>query len=67
MQWKETLKESGAGLGQAFWEVREFQCIPGVGPIAAHVFSAIIETPERFQTKAQLRKYSALGITDRSE
>ena len=38
----------------------------GVGPIAAHVFSAIIETPERFQTKAQLRKYSSLGITDRS-
>lgn len=64
-QWKETLKEVER-VGQAFWEVREFQRLPGVGPIAAHVFSAIIETPERFQTKAQLRKYSSLGITDRS-
>ncbi len=62
-QWKETLKEVER-VGQAFWEVREFQRLPGVGPIAAHVFSAIIETPERFQTKAQLRKYCSLSITD---
>lgn len=65
VQWKETLKEVER-VGQGFWEVREFQRLPGVGPIAAHVFSAIVETPERFQTKAQLRKYSSLGITDRS-
>ena len=65
VQWKETLQEVER-VGKAFWEVREFQRLPGVGPIAAHVFSAIIETPERFQTKAQLRKYCALGITDRS-
>jgi transposase len=64
-QWKETLKEVER-VGKAFWEVREFQRLPGVGPIAAHVFSAIIEAPERFKTKAQLRQYSSLGITDRS-
>ena len=64
-QWKETLQEVER-VGKEFWEVREFQRIPGVGPIAAHVFSAIIEQPERFPTKFKLWKYSQLGITDRS-
>ena len=64
-QWKETLEEVER-LGAAFWEVRHFQRIPGVGPIAAHVFSAIIEEPSRFPSKFKLWKYSQLGITDRS-
>src|SRR5437868_13830090 len=64
-EWKETLQEVRR-LGASFWEVREFQRIPGVGPIAAHVFSAIIESPERFAHKQKLWKYSQLGITDRS-
>src|SRR5438045_1529949 len=62
-QWKETLKEVER-VGKAFWEVGEFERIPGVGPIAAHVFSAIIEEPGRFKTKHQLWKYSGLGSTD---
>jgi transposase len=64
-EWKETLKEVER-VGGGFWEVSEFQRIPGVGPIAAHVFSAIIERPERFATKFKLFKYSRLSITDRS-
>lgn len=64
-QWKETLQEVGR-VGAGFWEVRELQRIPGVGPIAAHVFSAIIEDPTRFRSKQQLFKYSGLAITDRS-
>lgn len=64
-QWKETLQEVER-IGKDFWEVREFERIPGVGPIAAHVFSAIIEMPERFPTKYKLFKYSQLGITDRT-
>ena len=64
-QWKETLEEVQR-LGAAFWEVREFEHIAGVGPIAAHVFSAIIEEPARFANKHKLWKYSQLGITDRS-
>src|SRR6266478_2459465 len=43
-QWKETLEEVER-VGAEFGEVRQFQCIPGVGPMAAHVFSAIIEEP----------------------
>src|SRR5437867_7244773 len=36
-QWKETLAEVER-VGAAFWEVGEFQRIPGVGRMAAHVF-----------------------------
>lgn len=64
-QWKETLQEVER-VGGEFWEVRQFQRIPGVGPMAAHVFSAIIEEPGRFANKHQLWKYSQLGITDRT-
>ena len=35
-------------------------------PVAAHVFSAIIEEPSRFTSKFKLWKYSQLGITDRT-
>src|SRR6266446_7833279 len=62
-QWKETLQEVER-VGGEFWEVRAFQRLPGIGPIAAHVFSAIIERPERFPTKFKLWKYSHLSITD---
>src|SRR6266404_3312440 len=65
VQWKETLEEVQR-VGAAFWEVREFERIPGVGPMAAHVFSAIIEEPSRFGNKHQLWKYSQLAITDRT-
>jgi transposase len=64
-QWKETFEEVER-VSEAFWEVREFERIPGVGPMAAHVFSAIIEEPSRFGSKFKLWKYSQLGITDRS-
>ena len=64
-QWQQTLKEVER-VGKTFWEVGEFERIPGVGPIAAHVFSAIIEEPSRFHSKHQLWKYSGLGITDRT-
>src|SRR5207248_11010372 len=64
-QWKETLKDVEQ-LGGVFWEVRQFQSIPGVGPMAAHVFSAIIEEPSHFKSRQQLWKYSQLAITDRT-
>jgi len=64
-QWKETLKEVNRS-GREFWEVREFQRIPGIGPMAAHIFSAIIEEPARFSNKHKLWKYAQLGITDRT-
>jgi len=65
LEWKETYREVER-VGAKFWEVRELQRIPGVGPMAAHVFSSIIEEPARFRDRHQLWKYSQLGITDRS-
>ena len=53
-------------MGGQFWEVPQFERIPGVGPIAAQVFSAIVEQPGRFKNRHQLWKYSQLGITDRT-
>jgi transposase len=64
-QWKDTLEEVER-VGAQFWEVSQCQRIPGVGPMAAHVFSAIIEEPARFANKGKLWKYSQLGITDRT-
>jgi transposase len=61
-QWKETLAEVEQA-GANFWGVRQLQRIPGVGPMNAHVFSAIIEEPARFRSKQQLWKYSQLSIT----
>ena len=65
LEWKETLQEVER-VGANFWELGEFRRIPGVGPMAAHVFSAIIEEPSRFRDRHQLWKYSQLGITDRT-
>jgi transposase len=64
-QWKETLREVRR-VGRAFWEIAQFQKVPGIGVIGAHVFSAIIEEPGRFSTRAKLIKYARLAITDRS-
>jgi transposase len=36
--------------------------IPGIGPIRAAVFMAILQTPHRFRTKRQLWTYSGLGL-----
>jgi transposase len=64
-QWKDTLREVRR-VGRQFWEVGEFKMVPGIGSVAAHVFSAIIEDPSRFATRQKLIKYARLAITDRS-
>src|SRR5438045_8953806 len=62
-QWKETLKEVNRS-GREFWEVREFQRIPGIGPMAAHIFSVIIEEPARFSIKHMLWKYDNMANSE---
>ena len=59
-QWKETLKEVER-IGAAFWEVGEFQRIPGVGPITPHVFSAIIEEPGALRQQTQALEIQPAG------
>jgi transposase len=58
--------EEMQALGRDYPEIAEFEKVPGVGPVTAHVFDAYIQTPERFATKQQLWRYSCLGVTDRS-
>lgn len=58
-------KEQMLRLGNTYEEITEFQKMPGVGPILAHLFSGIVQTPHRFNTIQQLWRWGGLGITDR--
>lgn len=53
-------------LGGEYEEITEFQKMPGIGPILAHLFSAIVQTPHRFATIQKLWRWGGLGITNRS-
>lgn len=53
-------------LGRSFPEINQFRKIPGIGPINALIFDALIQTPHRFENKHRLWRYCRLGITDRS-
>lgn len=63
---KQAAREELIELGEPYWEIPEFRKIPGVGPIGAHLFDAIIQTPHRFSTKQELHRYCKLGIESRS-
>jgi hypothetical protein len=52
--------------GTSYDEITEFQKMPGIGPIGANIFSALVQTPHRFEGASQLWRWSGLGITDRS-
>jgi transposase len=52
--------------GSGFWEIKEFQKMPGIGPVGAHVFSAYIQTPHRFSGRSQLMRFCQLGVRKRS-
>ncbi|MFN0314732.1 MAG: transposase [Burkholderiales bacterium] len=64
-QWRDTLREVRRA-GRQFWEIAEFQKVPGIGAVGAHVFSAIVEEPARFAHRNQLIKYARLAITRQS-
>lgn len=49
-------------MGRRYPEIREFQKMPGVGPIVAHVFDGYIQTPHRFATRQKLWRYCQLGV-----
>lgn len=48
--------------GKKFWEIKEFQEIPGIGPVGAHTFSGYIQTPHRFRRASQLIKFCRLAV-----
>jgi transposase len=53
-------------LGKSFPEINWLGTVPGVGVIGAHVFTAYIQEPGRFETAQQLWRYCRLGIRDRT-
>lgn len=59
---KEAARQELIELGQPYPEVQEFKRIPGIGPIGAHTFDSLIQTPHRFGSKEKLWRYCQLGI-----
>ena len=53
-------------LERRYLEITQFQRMPGIGVVGAHVFSAFIQTPHRFATKQKLWRYCQLGVVERS-
>jgi len=53
-------------VSNRWYEIKQFQKMPGIGEVLAHIFDAFIQTPHRFPDKHKLWRYSRLGVTDRS-
>lgn len=52
--------------GSRFWEIAEFQKMPGIGPVGAHTYSGYIQTPHRFSRRGQLIRFCQLAVRSRS-
>jgi transposase len=59
-------KKAMIGLGRNYPEIKEFKKMPGIGDVAAHIFDAFIQTPDRFANRRKLWRYCRMGVTDRS-
>lgn len=55
------LKKMLTRQSRQFPQIRRFKRVPGVGPVTAATFFAIIDDPYRFSTKQQVWSYSHLG------
>ena len=53
-------------LGRRCPEIARFDEVPGVGPVGAHLFSALIVDPRRFATDQKLWRYCKLAVVDRT-
>jgi transposase len=53
-------------LGRRYPEISQFQRMPSVSVVGAHVFGAFIQNPHRFATKQRLWRYCRLGVVERS-
>lgn len=53
-------------LGKRFWEISEFQKMPGIGPVGAHTYSGYLQTPHRFARRGQLIRFCRMGVRKRT-
>jgi hypothetical protein len=68
-QAEEAQKDAGTQLyqmGKAYPEISQFQKVPGIGRVGAHLFDALVQTPHRFPTASKLWRWGKLGVTNRS-
>ena len=63
---RQTAQDLMEELGRSYLEIIQFQQMPGIGMVGAHLFSGLIQTPHRFRTRQQLWRYCRLGIVARS-
>ena len=63
---QQTAQDLMEELGRSYPEIIQFQQMPGIGVVGAHLFSGLIRTPCRFRTKQQLWRYCRLGVLERS-
>ena len=62
---EQALHRSLTGLARNIEEVRRFEALPGIGWIRAVTFYALIDTPQRFPSKAALWRYCGIGLERR--
>lgn len=60
-----TFQRAQATAGD-YWEIGEFQKLPGIGPVGAHEFSAYVQTPHRFAKAGQLISFCQLAVVRHS-
>jgi transposase len=54
-----------ASEGKQYEQIKRFRQVPGIGPIRAATFFAIIDTPSRFRTESKLWSYCGIGMARR--
>jgi hypothetical protein len=62
-QLKKEQKQAFLATGESYWEIEEFQKMPGCGTIYSHTISAYLQTPHRFENRGQVIHFSKLAIT----
>ena len=63
---RQTAQDLMEELGRNYPEIIEFQQMPGIGMVGAHLFRGLVQTPHRFRTRLQLWRYCRLRVVARS-
>lgn len=59
---KNEQKQAFVATGSGWWEIPEFQKMPGCGVVSSHTISAYLQTPHRFANRGQVVHFSQLAI-----
>jgi transposase len=62
---EDALRQALIGVARNIEVVRRFEALPGIGWIRGVTFYALVDTPQRFPSKAALWRYSGIGLERR--